>query len=282
MFRIGEFSKIAQVPGSLLRYYDQIGLLKPAHIDQGTGYRFYSAKQLPRLHRILALKELGLTLEQITRLVEEEISAAEIRGMLTLKKAQVEQTLQVEMARLRALEARLQQIDDAMRPAYDIVLKNVPTLDYLSVREVLPGPAAALGIMRELLQTLPRQFEPEQLGHFMTVIHSETLESEQLDIELGAAFLGAHDLSISLPSERVLRVRRLPATPTMATVVRVGGFEQSCGSYGAIGSWVEENGYRINGPGREVLIQPPRSAQLDEMITEIQFPVARDQPAATG
>jgi DNA-binding transcriptional MerR regulator len=282
MFRIGEFSKIAQVPGSLLRYYDQIGLLKPAHIDQGTGYRFYSAKQLPRLHRILALKELGLTLEQITRLVEEEISAAEIRGMLTLKKAQVEQTLQVEMARLRALEARLQQIDDAMRPAYDIVLKNVPTLDYLSVREVLPGPAAALGIMRELLQTLPRQFEPEQLGHFMTVVHSETLESEQLDIELGAAFLGAHDLSISLPSERVLRVRRLPAAPTMATVVRLGGFEQSCGSYGAIGSWVEENGYRINGPGREVLIQPPRSAQLDEMITEIQFPVARDQPAATG
>jgi DNA-binding transcriptional MerR regulator len=282
MFRIGEFSKIAQVPGSLLRYYDQIGLLKPAHIDQGTGYRFYSAKQLPRLHRILALKELGLTLEQITRLVEEEISAAEIRGMLTLKKAQVEQTLQVEMARLRALEARLQQIDDAVRPAYDIVLKNVPTLDYLSVREVLPGPAAALGIMRELLQTLPRQFEPEQLGHFMTVVHSETLESEQLDIELGAAFLGAHDLSISLPSERVLRVRRLPAAPTMATVVRLGGFEQSCGSYGAIGSWVEENGYRINGPGREVLIQPPRSAQLDEMITEIQFPVARDQPAATG
>jgi effector-binding domain-containing protein len=68
----------------------------------------------------------------------------------------------------------------------------------------------------------------------------------------------------------------------MATVVRLGGFEQSCGSYGAIGSWVEENGYRINGPGREVLIQPPRSAQLDEMITEIQFPVARDQPAATG
>jgi DNA-binding transcriptional MerR regulator len=67
MFRIGEFSKIAQAPCSLLRYYDQIGLLKPAHIDQWTGYRYYSAKQLPRLHRIPALKELGLTLEQITR-----------------------------------------------------------------------------------------------------------------------------------------------------------------------------------------------------------------------
>ena len=111
MFRIGEFSKIAQVPGSLLRYYDQIGLLKPAHIDQWTGYRYYSARQLPRLHRILALKELGLTLEQIARLVDEEISTAEIRGMLALKKAQVEQAVHQELTRLRHIEARLQQID---------------------------------------------------------------------------------------------------------------------------------------------------------------------------
>jgi DNA-binding transcriptional MerR regulator len=282
MFRIGEFSKIAQVPGSLLRYYDQIGLLKPAHTDQWTGYRYYNAKQLPRLHRILALKELGLTLEQITRLVEEEVSAAEIRGMLTLKKAQVEQTVQEEMTPLRSLEARLQQIDDSARPSFDIVIKNSPALNYLSVREVLPGPAAALNIMKELLQTLPGQLEREALGHFMTVVHSETLESDRLDIELGTAYLGTNDLTVSLPSERILRARLLPAAPTMATVVRVGGFEQSCGCYGAIGSWVEDNGYRINGPGREVLIQPPRNERLDEMVTEIQFPVVRDQRASAG
>jgi len=58
--------------------------------------------------------------------------------------------------------------------------------------------------MKELLQTLPRQLEREALGHFLTVVHSETLESDQLDIELGAAFLGANDLTVSLPSERTL------------------------------------------------------------------------------
>jgi len=162
------------------------------------------------------------------------------------------------------------------------VIKNAPALNYLSVREVLPGPAAALNIMKELLQALPRQLEREALGHFMTVVHSETLESDRLDIELGAAFLGENDLTVSLPSERILRVRLLPAAPTMATVVRVGGFEQSCGCYGAIGSWVEDNGYLINGPGREVLIQPPRGERLDEMVTEIQFPVVRDQRASAG
>src|SRR5262245_37044805 len=142
MFRIGEFSKIAQVPGSLLRYYDQIGLLKPAHIDQWTGYRYYSAKQLPRLHRILALKELGLTLEQITRLVEEEVSAAEIRGMLILKKAQVEHTVQEEMTRLRSLEARLQLIADRALPPSQAKteLRDQGFLGILnSFRRPLPG-----------------------------------------------------------------------------------------------------------------------------------------------
>ncbi len=273
MFRIGEFSKIAQVPGSLLRYYDEIDLLKPAHIDQWTGYRYYSARQLPRLHRILALKELGLTLDQIARLLDEEVSAAEIRGMLALKKAQVEQTVNEEIARLRRLEARLQLIDAPAQSVFDIVLKNVPAQGYISLRETLPNADAAFGIMRELFQILPTCLSKESLGHFTTVVHSETLESDRLDIELGAVYSGEDNVSAPLPSGRLLRVHTLPAVDTMAAVARIGGFENNCKSYGAIGQWVEENGYRISGPGREVLIQPPRAERLDEMVTEIQFPV---------
>lgn len=280
MFRIGEFSKIAQVPGSLLRYYDQIGLLKPAHVDRWTGYRYYSAKQLPRLHRILALKELGLTLDQVARLVDEEVSAAEIRGMLTLRKAQVEQTVNEETMRLRHIEARLQQIDAPDHPTFDIVLKNVPAQRYLSLREILSNADAALHIMREMVRALPTRISEEVLGHFTTVIHSETLESDRLDIELGAVLSGADDMSVTLPGDRLLRVRALPAVARMATVVQVGGFENNCQSYGAIGLWIEANGYRISGPGREVLIQPPRSERLDEMITEIQFPVEHRDKAA--
>ena len=280
MFRIGEFSKIAQVPGSVLRYYDQIGLLKPAHIDNWTGYRYYSAKQLPRLHRILALKELGLTLDQIARLVDEEVSTTEIRGMLTLKKAQVAQAVHEELARLRHIEARLYQIDAPNHGAFDIVLKHVPAQRYLSLREVLPNSEAALGIMRELLQVLPARIGAAALGPFTTVVHSETLESDRLDIELGAVLASTESLAVTLPSDRVLQVHTLPAVALMATVVQVGGFEQNCRSYGAIGLWVEDNGYRLAGPGREVLIQPPRTEQLDEMVTEIQFPVERSGQAS--
>ena len=80
MFRIGEFAQIAQVSGRQLRFYDQLGLLRPAHIDQQTGYRYYTIRQLPRLNSILALKELGLSLEQIGPLLEDEMSPAELRS----------------------------------------------------------------------------------------------------------------------------------------------------------------------------------------------------------
>lgn len=278
MFRIGEFSRIAQVPGSVLRYYDQIGLLKPAHTDTWTGYRYYSASQLPRLHRILALKELGLALDQIARLVDEEVSTGELRGMLALRKSQVEQTLHEEMARLKQIEARLQLIEAPDEPTFDILLKQVPAQPYLAMRDVLPNVDAALGIMQALVQILPARLGEQALGHFTTVVHSETLESDRLDIELGAVLSDGGIPDVVLPDAHVLKVKILPAVETMATIVQVGGFENNCRSYGAIGLWVEENGYSIDGPGREVLIKPPRVGHMDEIVTEIQFPLRTVQP----
>lgn len=117
MFRIGEFSQIARVSGRLLRYYDSIGLLQPQRTDPATGYRYYSAGQLGRLNQILALKDLGLSLEQVARLLDGNISPNEIRGMLTLKKAELERTLSEEASRLLHIESRLRQIEE-QSPAF--------------------------------------------------------------------------------------------------------------------------------------------------------------------
>src|ERR1041384_8327488 len=93
MFKIGEFSKLVQVSVPTLRYYDQVGLLKPVKVDNLTGYRYYSASQLPRLHRILALKGLGFSLEQIGAVLDEGLTPEQIRGMLRLRHAQLSQHL---------------------------------------------------------------------------------------------------------------------------------------------------------------------------------------------
>jgi DNA-binding transcriptional MerR regulator len=86
MFKIGDFSRIARVSCRLLRYYDELGLLKPAIVDRDSGYRFYGAAQLPQLNRILVLKELGLTLDQIGRATSSAVSADELRAMLLIRR----------------------------------------------------------------------------------------------------------------------------------------------------------------------------------------------------
>src|SRR5512135_1263810 len=100
MLKIGEFSRLSRVSVRMLRHYDQLGLLKPSQVDPLTNYRYYSAGQLPRLNRILALQELGFSLEQIGELLNENVPAEQLRGMLRLKRAEVEQGIQAEQARL--------------------------------------------------------------------------------------------------------------------------------------------------------------------------------------
>ena len=69
MLKIGYFARISQVTVKTLHHYDRIGLLKPAHVDPFTSYRYYTIDQLGQLNRILALKDLGLSLEQIAQLL---------------------------------------------------------------------------------------------------------------------------------------------------------------------------------------------------------------------
>ena len=71
MYLIGMFSKINRITTKALRHYDEIGLLKPGCVDQNTGYRYYTSDQLFRLHRIMAYKQLGLTLEEIAGVLDD-------------------------------------------------------------------------------------------------------------------------------------------------------------------------------------------------------------------
>src|SRR5919201_2566804 len=139
MFRTGEFSQIARVSKRLLQYYDEINLLKPAYTDPQTGYRYYSARQLPQLNRILALKDLGLTLDHIAAMLEHAISDEAIHGMLLLKKAELEQTVRDDLQRLRQIEARLQQ-NQRSDDAPDVVITSIPAALFLGVRAIIPSP----------------------------------------------------------------------------------------------------------------------------------------------
>ena len=276
MFRIGEFSQIARVSGRLLRYYDSIGLLRPQRIDPETGYRYYSAAQLQQLNRILALKELGLSLDQVARMLDERVSVAEIRGMLALKKAELERSLAEEAARLRQIESRLMQIEEqGSLGDYDVVLKAAPALPMLCTRAVYAKFDDAIAAVREIARAVRSQVAAAARENIVVVAHSD-FDDEDLDLEIGVTLTRHINKPVRLPSGVEMAMAELPASDRLATIVRSGPLYQSHLAFGRLGVWMEANDYQIAGPCREVFLDMPFEVpgQRDPTV-EIQFPVTK-------
>lgn len=89
---IGEFARLGRVSVRMLRHYDALGLLRPAHVDPATGYRSYEVAQLARLNRIVVLKELGLPLRQVAEILDERLDVGQLHGMLRLRRAELAAT----------------------------------------------------------------------------------------------------------------------------------------------------------------------------------------------
>ncbi|HSH04045.1 MAG TPA: MerR family transcriptional regulator [Anaerolineae bacterium] len=271
MFRIGEFSKIAQVSTRLLRYYDKLGLLQPEHVDGDSGYRYYTAAQLPRLNRILALKELGLSLEQIQRMVAGEINGDEIRGMLLMRKAQIEQTLQDELARLRQVEIRLEHIESEAGPL-NVVLKKVPAYRVFTYRGLMDYEELeyVFGLMQ---RGLPRGGR-RQLGSSVYILHDEQLREGPMDVEVGYLVPSGELVAVDLEAGYQLSMGLLPAYDLVASVIHEGWANGGV-SYNRLGQWIEANGYEIVGAGREIMLELGWPAEPEASVIEIQFPVAK-------
>jgi DNA-binding transcriptional MerR regulator len=271
MFIVGEFSQLAQVSKRLLRYYDEIGLLKPIHTDRFTGYRYYSAEQMVHLNRILALKDLGLSLDQIQRIVRENVSTEELHGMLLLKKAEIEQQVQGELQRIRKIESRLQAIRhaEANRPL-NVVLKHTPAQPVLSVRTVVESFEAGLALFGHVMRTLP---EKSIYGLRFCICHSDGFVERDLDLEMGRLLEAPSHPPVPLHGDLHLRFRELEARATMATTVVQGALETIHTGYMEIGTWAEVHGYRLAAIPREITLQAPQAADGSDLITEIQFPV---------
>lgn len=273
MFTVGEFSRIARVSKRLLRYYDQIGLFGPARTDDMTGYRYYNSTQLPELNRIISLKEMGFSLEEIQKAIDEDISVEELIRLLTLKKSEIEKTVDQQLAVIQRIESRLNSYGGTA-PEYEIVLKDIEAVDYLFFREVCPTPAEGGQVVAALIESVsPTRRE---IGHLMFIMQSDGFEQENVDSKFGYILAGAPkgDYHINLgKSQFPLEIEHLAAVPMAATLAYRGDINTVETAYHALGQWIEQNGYRIDGLWREVVLDVPPS--FDAIVMEIQVPVAK-------
>ena len=126
MFSIGDLARSGRVSVRMLRHYDTIGLLRPASVDPFTGYRSYAVEQLTRLNRVVALKDLGFTLDQVAAIVDDDIDSDELRGMLRLRRAELRDQIAADTARLARVEARLRVIEREDVMSEEVEIKTVP------------------------------------------------------------------------------------------------------------------------------------------------------------
>lgn len=273
----GEFSKLVQVSVSTLRYYDQVGLLKPVEVDHLTGYRSYSASQLPRLHRILALKGLGFSLEQITAVLAEGVTPEQMRGMLRLRHAQISQQLVEVQIQLTDVEMRLEQIEQEEQiSSYDVILKHVDPQLVALVRAILPNHSAVGSLFGEVYEALgPHASEalspnPGEWGQTLVLWYDT--EFKERDVDGAAAFR----LRCRVPESGRMHVHELSAV-TMAATIHHGSYNTIGEAHEAVLKWIEANGYRIVGPDREVYLYNTMPIRRDDpsYITEIQYPVEK-------
>jgi DNA-binding transcriptional MerR regulator len=265
-----------------LHHYDERGLLRPAEIDEWTGYRFYSVDQLPRLNRILALKDLGFSLDQIGRLLEGDVPAEQLRGMLTLKQAEIERQLTEGRTRLARVEARLRQIEhEGVPSSYEVTLKRIAPRMVASARAVVPKVAEMPAYRCELYERLYSWLERNGVrpsGPELAVYHNDGYVEEDVDVEAAVPV----DRGSASPGDAYddgVGVRVLPAAPEMASAVLEGNLWDIPRAVAALFTWVGESGHSSAGPMREV---HHFGRELDHedfdpgsLVIEMQIPVVR-------
>ncbi|MGG4219004.1 MerR family transcriptional regulator [Paenibacillus jamilae] len=269
MFKISAFSRLSKVSLKTLRYYDQIGLLKPRKVDHDTGYRYYSADQLLELNRILIYKELGFTLSQITQLLQENVTLENIQGMFRLKRSEIQQIIDTEQAKLVRIEERMQLIEreGQFETGHEIRIKAEEAHTFLFQKaygreEDIPELFLQLDLL--LTTEIRQQIQGPQ------VVLWKDIDGKEDEFEFEVGYFLTCELQSS-PEPFQLRI--LPPEPMMATIA----FHSNSTFDGAacvhLAKWIEKNNYQIkeNESGRELYL--PLFPERDAQFIEIQIPI---------
>jgi effector-binding domain-containing protein len=270
MFKIGDFAKLNRVSVSALRFYDTAGLLKPIKTDDFSGYRYYSAEQMPRLNRILTLKEMGFSLEEILLIIDSQHPKDSFSLLMEIKYKEIQGKIKEEQDRLLKLKTFMDYYkqEEAMIN-YDVLLKKVDTIKVAGRRDLVSD-YGAQGPLWEELVTYIESNHVKMVPPCMAIYYDEPADNNLVDLQVVEPIVG------TLKGNDRITVGDLAAVEEMAYVVHKGSYQSISLAYKAISKWIEDNGYHIVGPQRELYLKGEWDSESEEeYITEIQVPVSK-------
>jgi DNA-binding transcriptional MerR regulator len=277
MLRIGDFSRLARVTIKTLHHYDEAGLLCPAHVDLQTGYRYYTADQLESLQRILLLKDLGLSLDEIRVALGDETDHAARAALLRGHRERLTRSIAEDQLRLKRLLALSDDsLDRSISETTVVVLRELPAMDVYASRERVPCMHGYVTAMFEAAEAAAAKHQARADASPFLLFHDSEWRDQDIDVEV----------CIPLSSTAsALTARRVESAPRAACVTYCGNYDQTQSIYDAMLRWLDRSGLQICGPLREVYHRygadqskyklPSRvlTTSSAEYVTELQVPV---------
>lgn len=209
MYKIGELSKLCKLPVKTLRYYDSEGLLVPDMIDGFTGYRYYSAAKLADCNRIIALKELGFSLEEIRKYLIVT-SADDVMALIDAKREELTASLEQIMSQLRRLDAVKKIITEGENKMFDVVIRDSDAIHVAFIRKIFGTKEEAYVEADCIKKSLPKQI----VGQRVLIINYET-EYKESEFDLAACV----EITGKLPSDCGFEEKQILLSDKIATLV---------------------------------------------------------------
>lgn len=270
MFRIGEFSKLTQVSIRMLRYYDEVGLLKPAEVDKWTGHRLYSVEQIPCLNRILYLRDSGFNVAEIALALDMDDNL--LLEDLERKRSEIEQVIQGEQEKLRKITIAKDEIrGNKSELHYNISIKSISSQQVLSLRKIVPTYYSEGDLWNEI-SAFAKENKIEISNSTFSIYHDTEYKERDVDIELCASVSKLQE-NTPLPSPFCFRITE--PIQTMACTMVYGDFSNISGAYIAFSKWLQKNSqYRMSNPMRQIVHRGPwNENDSQNFLIEIQIPL---------
>lgn len=272
MYTIGEFAAFGRVSVRMLRHYDAIGLLVPAHVDPHSGYRRYASAQLPRLLRIVELRELGVSLDDIASALDSDDESV-IRHVLAKRRAELVAAIDADTARLERIDRRLSLLEGNIAMSENVQYRRVDAVTVYATSGIAPG-SGPENVSPVIDQIMPR-LDGALRSAGRPLIEPGIFWYEPVQ---GADDLAVH-VSFIAEAEPVpgdgYDVVTLPAVETMATLLHRGDMAGIGESWSRLMGRVIHEGYRMTGPCREVYVEADGHEPGPDWVTELQVPVEK-------
>lgn len=268
MFKIGEFSKLTQVSIRMLRYYDEAGLLKPASTDPWTGYRMYSADQIPTLNKIIYLRDSGFQVSEIAAALAAK-NETSLLEQLDRKYREIRETIQSEQDKLQKIELVKKDILHGKNEMqYQVFIKSIPACQVLSLRRVLPDYYAE-GLLWKEMSRFAQENRIQVSSDTFSIYHDREYKETDVDVEICAP--------VKKPGKSTedFVFRLTEPVPSMACTMVYGPFSNIAGAYLSFADWLQKNvRFQMTGQSRQIVHRGPWNEEDPKnYLTEIQIPL---------